>query len=213
MEKRSIDLRRELPPEIKAHDVMDAGGLNVGADSKSGACYVYFENLKVDPGETVSFDVKIRDKWNVNAYRIDSLRAKAADVLSRVSERKKYESVENMLKGLIDEVAQVENEQGPETLGERYVAFYRRQSERLDLIEQKIHRVEAALRPIDTTTKWGFDVKPPSMKTTWMIIYIILGFLAVVSLLFFLRWFGKTQAERLSASAEESEDRRETENR
>ncbi len=47
-----------------------------------------------------------------------------------------------------------------------------------------------ALRPQTSSTKYGFKAKPPSMKTTWLIIYVILGFLALMSLLFFLRWYG-----------------------
>ena len=38
-------------------------------------------------------------------------------------------------------------------------------------------------------------IQAPTPKTTWIIIYIILGFLAVVSLLFFARWFGRGRGE------------------
>jgi hypothetical protein len=57
--------------------------------------------------------------------------------------------------------------------------------------------VESALRPKPKSTRIGIPGKPPTMKSTWMIIYIILGFLAIMSLLFFLRWFGKTGAEKM----------------
>jgi hypothetical protein len=98
---------------------------------------------------------------------------------------------------MISDLKEMEKEAGPATLNDRYVAFYRDQSVRLDVIEQKVLRIESALRPKPKTTEYGFKAKPPSMKTTWLIIYIILGFLAIMSLLFFFRWFGKTNAERM----------------
>jgi len=196
-EARKVDVRRDLPPEIRIYDVLDAGGLEVGKDSKSGACYVHAKNVEIGADQEVSFDVKIRDKWNVNVPRVQSLKSSAGDILARVRLKEKYESLERTLLDLIDEIGEMEKEKGPDTLSEEYVAFYRGQAGRLGVIEQKINRIESALRPVEKTTKLGFNVKPPSMRTTWMIIYIILGFLAVMSLLFFLRWFGRTKAERM----------------
>jgi cytoskeletal protein RodZ len=56
--------------------------------------------------------------------------------------------------------------------------------------------VDAALKPFEP--KVGFSAPPPNPKTTWMIIWIILGFLAFLSLVFFFRWYSKTKAEKLT---------------
>jgi hypothetical protein len=211
--QRKIPLRRDLPPEIRADDVLDPGGLTVGTDFETGGAYVARE-LVLDPGETVVFDVQIRDKWNVNMPRAGQVREKAQEILGRVNLKPHFNSVAETLEGLIGELEALEQETGPEEFTTEYVAFYRDQAKRLDAIEEKIYRIEAATRPIDRTVKLGFPVKPPSMKTTWLIIYIILGFLGFVSLLFFLRWYGgRGQAERIAAGegggprAEEEADR------
>lgn len=188
-------LRRSLPSEIKVNDVLDTDGLELEIDSKSGICYVYKESLEIAPTGTVTFLVKIRDKWNINKPRVPSIMAKAADLLEVISTKGKYEEIEETLHGLIAELGGIEKEKGPGTLNAGYVAFYRDQAQRLDKIEIKINRILAALKPKSITSQLGFKAKAPSMKTTWMIIYIILGFLAVMSLLFFLRWYGKTQGE------------------
>jgi hypothetical protein len=197
---RKVPIRRELPPEIKAADILDSAGLEIGIDPKNGLCFVYKDDLEVGPATNVIFNVKIRDKWNVNAPRIPVLKASASNVLDRIAAKAKFASVEQTLKTLMGDLDQMALEQGPKELNEKYVAFYRNQAERLDVIEQKIARIEAALRPIEKTTKLGFGGKAPTMKTTWMIIYIILGFLAVMSLLFFLRWFGKSKSETMDSS-------------
>ena len=196
-ETKSIPVRRELPSEIKLEDILDTGGLESGQDAQKGICYVSGTAADVPPGKSVSFDVKIRDKWNVNGPRIVAVRSNATVVLSVVSLRGGFKSIEDTLNSLIVELDKMEKEAGPEELSDKYVAFYRYQSARLDLIDQKVMRVESALRTKPKGTKIGTKIKPPTIKSTWMIIYIILGFLAVMSLLFFLRWFGKSGAEKM----------------
>lgn len=190
-------LKRYLPPEIKFNDILDAGGLEIGVDRKKGACYLYKETVEIAPTSTVTFVVKIRDKWNINMSRIEPLKSKAGAILEIVTAKGAYHSIEEMLNNLITRLEEIEKESGPETLDDKYVAFYRRQADRIDIIEQKINRIRAALRPPLKTTQLGFRTKAPTMKTTWGIIYFILGFLTVMSLLFFLRWMGKTKEERM----------------
>ncbi|MCK5850855.1 MAG: hypothetical protein KAH23_08060, partial [Kiritimatiellae bacterium] len=208
-EKRKVPVRSELPLEIKASDIIDSAGLDVGKDARTGRCYVFKADVEIDPGKEVVFAVKIRDKWNINMPRIGKLRSTAEQLLIKVQAKGGFVSIVDILTDCIAGLDRVEKERGPTVLGPMYVSFYRRQTDRIDLIEKKINRIRAALRPPDSSTKLGFKAKPPSMKSTWLIIYIILGFLAVVSLLFFLRWFGKSQSEQLdSVSQGETEDDR-----
>jgi hypothetical protein len=200
LEAHSISIKRDLPPEIKVQDVLNGGGLEVGFDPKTETCYVFKENIKLDPGAVTNFDVTIRDKWNINQPRVGLLMAQATNLLALIADKETYRSVEQSLSGVIGDLERVGAETGPGTVGETYVAFYRGQADRLDEIEKRINRVESAIRPLVKTTKWGLGrIKPPSLKTTWLIIYIVLGFLAVMSLLFFLRWYGRSQAEKFEA--------------
>jgi len=192
--------RRDLPSEIGIADVLDGGGLEVGVDAHKGSCYVYQRDLQIGPGETVTYNIQIRDKWNVNAARLTRLRASISDVAERMTEKQKYVSVSKAMDELLGKIDTVAEEVVPQELNDGYIAFYREQGDRIDLIEQKFNRIESALARFARNSKWGVKrVKPPSPKTTWMIIYIILGFLALVSLLFFFRWFGRTKAEALDA--------------
>jgi hypothetical protein len=194
---REVSVRRNLPPEIGMNDVLDSGGLLVGVDAQTGAAYVYTNSVTVPPESTISFDVRIRDKWDINARRIDALHGVATNLLDKVAGGGKYESVEITLRQLADTLESLQAAAKPKELNDAYVAFFRKERERLEEVERKLNRIESILKPIQRNPRYGFDVEPPSSKTTWLIIYIILGFLAVVSLLFFLRWYGKTRAEKL----------------
>ncbi len=184
---RTVDVRREMPPEISIDDVLDAGGLAVRYDARERLTYVFKDDVEVPANDSVTFEVRIRDKWNVNADRIAFLHEKANALIVVTSGRDNIEAVENTLNGALETLGNVAKEVGPETLSPSYIAFYRRQADRLDDVERELNRVDSALKPLDT--KRGFDMPAPDKKTTWLIIYIILGFLALVSLLFFLRWY------------------------
>ena len=192
---RKVQLKRYLPAEIREHDVFDAGGLKMSTDQDRGLAYVYKEDVEIPPGETITFEVTIRDKWNINEPRIEDLLKVSRDTLTRVAARGKFDSIELALEDIIRALEQVDSETGPDTVDELYVAFYRDQANRLDALETQLNRIIMALPQIERTTKIGFKVKPPSAKTTWLIIYIIIGFLMALSIVFFFRWYGRTKAE------------------
>jgi hypothetical protein len=198
--RTDVSIHQELPAEVSVQDILDAGGLEVGRDSRTGNVYVYRDNLEIPAGETVTFQVKIRDQWNVNGPRIAALQAEAGELLKRVSQAGQFASVEALLQQQLAELDALAGAPGPTALSAAYVAFYRGQGRRLDEIEARIFRIQSVLRPAEKVRQWGFFTKAPTMRTTWLIIYAILGFLAVLTLLFSLRWMGRTKAEKISGS-------------
>jgi len=184
---REVPVRRDLPPEISVDDVISSDGLAVRYDSKTRTTYVFKDDVEVPPKGEVTFEVVINDKWNINGERMLFLQEKVNQLLVLTSGRENIEAVENTLKTALEALEDITKEVGPETLSPEYIAFYRRQADRLDDVERDLNRIDSALKPLDT--KRGFDIPAPDKKTTWLIIYIILGFLALVSLLFFLRWY------------------------
>jgi hypothetical protein len=199
--EREIPIHSDLPNEIKAEDIVDAGGMNVGKDAKTGRISVYRDKVKIPAGETVTFDVKIRDKWNINAERIAGLKTNALDLLEKMRAQKKFASLEKDVQDLVVWADTIAAEKGPAELSASYVAFYRDQSLRLRDLEEKLYRIESALRPVVAGNRWGFNPKPPSPKTTWMIIYTIIVFLGLLSLIFMLRWLGRSKADKFEGGA------------
>ena len=194
---RTVDIKRALPTEITSQDVLNADGLQITTDVKKGITYVVRDDVELKPEETLTYNVRIRDKWNINRPRCVKLRESASNLLVRVAEAGGHPSMEGMLTNAMAEISAIEREPTPTELNARYVAFFREQAERLDRIERRMYRVEAALRPVKKRTRVGFQMKPPSEKSTWLIIYIILGFLLIMSLVFYFRWYPKSKAERM----------------
>jgi len=186
---KTVQVKRDMPPEITVEDIIDPGGLQVRTDG--GLICVYLNDLQLQPAETRTFDVVIRDKWNINVPRIEHLRRKVARLEVEAKGPKSLAAVENTIAKAAADLETLAAEDVPTTLNAAYVAYFRRQAERLDTIEESLNRVEAALRRIEG--KRGFEIPAPDKRTTWLVIYAILGFLAVLSLLFFLRWFSRNE--------------------
>ncbi|MGQ9660795.1 MAG: hypothetical protein ACUVWX_00475 [Kiritimatiellia bacterium] len=193
-EKRKIPLRRDLPPEIGPLDVLEKGGLEVGVDEKTGRTYVHAKEVELDPGGVVTFNVRLRDRWDTNAPRFQALRQKAEDFRARLRDKEQFASIDQALAQIVRDLDAIASEPRPNAVDDQYIAFFRRQTERVNEVEQRLHRIESALRMVEARKLGVGSVKPPSAKTTWLIIYIVLGFLALISLLFFLRWYVRGEA-------------------
>ncbi len=188
---REANVRQVLPKEVIASDILDPADLDVST-TREGVVLAK-RKVEVEANSRVEFKVRIRDKWNINAPRIEYLHAKGEELKIITTGRKRIEAVANTIEKALSDLERIANEEGPTTFNAAYVAFYRRQANDLDGVEAALNRIEAAIRPLET--KKGFDIPAPDQKTTWIIIYSILGFLALVSLLFFLRWFVKSGSE------------------
>jgi len=191
---RTISVTSNLPREIQAQDVLDAGGMDVKKDPQTGNLLVVRDNVEIGPGQTAVFQVKVRDKWNINAPRIADLKTNAVELLNRVKQSGSFEPGVALLQEVVSDLERMSAERGPAALNERYVDFYRVQAVRLDENEAKIARVQSALRPAQYSPRGTFQPRPPTLRTTWLIIYIILGFLAVLTIVVSVRSLGRTKS-------------------
>lgn len=200
-EKRPIPVRHELPPEVKVTDIIDAGGLQVGIDNVKNVCYAYLaEPLELEPKGERIFDVKIKDPWVLPEGKVLRLETRVKEILNITREMDSYKSVTAQAQVILQAVEELKGRKGPDVVNEKYVAFARQQQMDVRALEGRIQRLEELFQPSEKPVKAGvpmMDVPRPDKRTTWVIIYIILGFLGIFSLLFFLRWFGKGKSEKI----------------
>jgi hypothetical protein len=207
-EKKAVPLRHEFPAEVKPTDIIDAGGLEIGFDSVIKVCYAYAETdpaapqeskVYLAPQESKVFDVKIRNPWGGATDWIPRLEARAKELSDAAKNTEVYTSVVHDIETVLNELAAAKSDKGPEAMNEDYVAFSRRKTETLRGLEARLMRLEELFQPHEKPLNIVapmLTIEKPNRQTTWMIIYIILGFLALVSLLFYVRWYGKSKAEK-----------------
>lgn len=198
-EKKKVPLRHEFPAEIKTTDVMDAGGLQIGVDTDKAICYAALEDIELAPGESKVFDVKIRDPWAGLSDLVPRLESRAQHILTLTKDMDSYKAVDAQARVILKDIEALKAKKGPGQVSPEYVAFARRQGEAVRELATRVQRLEELFQPREQPIKFGgpvMDVPRPDKRTTWIIIYIILGFLGVFSALFFLRWYGKGKAEK-----------------
>ena len=199
-EKKKEPLKRELPAEIKSTDVLDAGGLQVGVDAARNVCYVYADAVELAPQETKTFEVKVKNPWSGVQKKVQRLESRSEELLKLTKDSPDYKAVAGQAQELLKELAEAKGQKWPDAMNEQYVAFARHQNELLSGVEGRIMRLEELFQPREKPVKFGgpmMDVPRPDRRTTWVVIYIILGFLGFFSVFFFLRWYGRTKSEQL----------------
>lgn len=200
---RTNSIRRELPSEIKTPDVIDPGELKVGFDAAQNVCYVYREDIPLAPQESRVFDVKVSDPWAGIIERLPKLEGRAKDILAITADMESYKAVDAQARSILKDLEKIKGQKGPEAVNPEYVAFARQQAAEVRDVETRIQRLEELFQPREKPIKAGIpvmDVPRPDKRTTWVLIYIILGFLGAFSALFFIRWYGKGKAEKLGNS-------------
>lgn len=195
--KSNEPLRHEFPVEVKTTDITDAGGLKIAFDTARNVTYAYLEAVELAPQENKVFDVKVRDPWGGLADKLARTEKRANNVLVATKELDSYKSTEQAAKKILEDIKLLNAEKKPATINDDYVVFSRRQAEAARDLEAKVQRLEEVLQPSEKPLGIDVPVVPrPNKQTTWIIIYIVLGFLGLFSVLFFLRWFGKGASEK-----------------
>lgn len=191
---RALRVQRDLPGELRAEDVIDSGELSLAFDAAENTLYVYGEAVPFEAGETRTFEVRVRDRWAVTDQRMDALHARGTNLAAWVAAAGDFPSIQTRLDDVQDGIAALRREQPPETMGADYVAFFRRQHEELDRLERMMLSVEDLLNkrkdptpPILSKAKW-IEVEAPDRRTTWIIIYSILGLATLLAVAFYARW-------------------------
>ena len=195
-EKRTIPVRRDLPAEVMPDDVADAGGLEVGYDSAKQLTYVHSDGIELAPRETRLFEVRVKNKWAVNEAKVALLVERANRLLAVTRDAEGPEAVIQSIEAALKDLDALRQGGAAQAITPERVASFRDDLRKLNVVENRIFRLEQMLRTAQKQTLVELpNVPRPERRTTWVIIYSILIFLGVVSLLFFLRWYGRPKGE------------------
>ncbi len=209
--KRKVPFKSYLPKEVKPENIVDMGDLELAFDPTEGAYYVH-KNYELEPKETVSIEVEMQDVWRIAQEEIDGMRSEANRIVSVLTNTDYFERASYLKNSIESKLSQVEYTQrvsNPSPSG--YISDYR---ENVKLIESVRADLEAAKALMA-------EAKAVSPMLTWKIIIAVMGFLALVGLIFFFIWqrqiksvaeltadyAGAQDASRMTGSPEREERR------
>src|SRR3989338_4481064 len=194
-------VRTFLPKEVKEKDVKDSGGLEIDYDNEQAAFFVYKNDVPLAPGETKTFEIVLDDVWLVPDEKIDNFRERTATVLKHLEGTVYYESADVISKtiyGRLDEVRSTQND--PNVSRQQHIAYHRDNLRIMDEILTDIEKLEKMLVAvggppnIDLMEKSDINLKAPTSKTTWVIIFAVLTFILILGGAFYLTWQGQVKS-------------------
>jgi len=212
----TVPLKYYLPSEVKPQDIVDKAGLKVGYDYQKDEHYIYNDGVLLRPSESKKFVVTVKDVWAIPAKQIDILKEhtnKLLEFLAQTEYKSMAQSLtENILAGLNDILNSQEDKN---VTVQMHIGNYRKNLKKLEDIRGDIAGLDnlftqaggsigdmlknngslPGARGAELISKSIFRGKAPDVATSWNIIWTIVGFLGIMSFLFFILWWGQVRAE------------------
>jgi len=84
-ETQEVEVRADLPKELKERDVISSDGLEVGFDTEKGSLFVAGKVL-LQPAETTIYKIKVRDAWVIPEKQITEIRRQISEIRGQRTE-------------------------------------------------------------------------------------------------------------------------------
>lgn len=211
---QTVPVKIYLPQEVKPTNIIDNGGLNIDFDSQNSLFYVYKNDLELKPSETRIFEVEIDDIWIIPKFEMDGIKTRA-DNLAAAFKNTDYSDQASGLaqttSALIEEINKTQVDEGVSR--SQHIGIYRTNVKSLAKIKERIVDLEKILQdaesgPLtpDIFSKSKFKSKVPTKTATWLIIFSVIIFIGLLSLVFFFTWYqqSKISTRVISEAKEES---------
>lgn len=210
----TMRVRSLLPKDITANDVVEKLDFNLLFSEEENR-YLVEKESQFEPNEKKSFEIILRDIWYIPKTELDFIKKQSEKLMQHFTQSA-YEAFAKQstdyLNEMIDSIARLQEEiAGSSAIEERIRAFILN-SERLELAKKKIKELQDLLlevplkRQLNEFDKIREAVKElskvvdilrlgftPDLSTTWWIILGIIGFLFILSAIFYVTWLVKLQ--------------------
>mgnify|MGYP001553809201 CR=1 FL=1 len=164
--------------------------------------YYVFKEVTLEPNQSVLYQVTVDDIWNIDSELLDELQNRATTAAEKLSDTEYAEVAARLAERVEENIRRIRRDQDLNQLGtvspERHITAYHTNKIMLQYVDEDVadledylHRKGSSLM-IDRTPK----TMPPSLGTIWKVIFILIGFVGVVSLVSFLIWSGQLRKIR-----------------
>lgn len=224
-DEKAIPIRVEIPPPLadKGDVLRVPSELELKYDSETSTFYVEAREvemvingekqkrkaIKLKPKDVKTFVVELNDVWYIPDGEMKTLRDRAEMAMARL-EGSEYESKgEGLTEEIHKRLNNIDKFQTDDTISkEEYIVGYRYNKDRLKQIRGDIETLEsyvdaAGARPTPDNPEEQL-VDPLSRTATWLVIFIILTFLGILSGAFYFVWHKRARSDQSLAEAQGS---------
>ncbi len=229
--KQSVDVKYILPQEVAPRYVVDRGDLEMGYDFAKQSFYVYKDKVELAPSETKIFTIKIMDIWQIPAVELDALRGHTNNLMLLLKGTEYFVQAKAMADKIMQSLAEVKQTQALKVAPNEHIAYYRKNLSLIDEVKKAINQLEKLTNQsgasagvtikeaeverggglkvkrargyegIDYIVESIFKGKAPTVATTWKIIYSILIFIGVLTIVFFSLWYTQAKSSKKQEDA------------
>lgn len=185
---QTVPIKVYLPVEVKPEDVINKNDLEIAYDTQQGSYYVFGE-YQIKPKEMLEKEVEIQDIWVIEDVEIAGLRKEARDVFRGFEKTAYAERAAAMHKGVEKKLQEIE--------GMMKFAAASNPAQHISDYRYCLSLVAAVRSDLVAAKTLLAEVAPAgAAKLSWKIIVFIIGFLAILSMGFFLIWQYQARMEK-----------------
>ena len=200
---QTMPVKIDLPQEVKPEDILEKGELEVQYDDQRSIYFLFNKEISLKPLETRVFNILVRNVWVIPAAKTDELRSYTNMILGKLKSGEYYETGKKLADGIFEKLDSIVAKQKDETLGQKQrIGAYRVNMLAIDQIKEDIAKMEKILTfqggpPVpEMLQESKVKSDAPSTKTTWLIIFSIIVFIALLGTQFFFTWHRRAAAEK-----------------
>jgi hypothetical protein len=192
---QKVQVKYDLPGEVKPKDIVDLGGLDLEYDSARSIHYVYKTDLELVPGEVRVFEVDVEDIWLVGQDKIADLKGRVDQILARLEQTPYYSKAKEISDTIYPKLNDILTSQADDAVSrERHIGIYRQNLEVLAQVKEDIARMEKILVTAggppspEMLAKTKIKADEPNKTMTWIIIFVIIIFTGLLAGVLFFSW-------------------------
>jgi hypothetical protein len=206
---KTTSVKVNLPLEVRPKDIMDLGGLDLEYDPEKAIYYVYKSELELGPAEVRFFEVEVEDIWMVPEEKLSNFKKHTDSILTYLEETDYYDQGKDIADTIYARLEQIRSLQMDDTLSQQqHIGMYRQNLITIEKIKEDIAKMEKILvtagGPLAPEMLADKEItsEAPSETMTWLVIFIIIIFIALLAGILFFTWqrqSGLTKGEILAS--------------
>jgi hypothetical protein len=206
---QTVPIKIYLPKEVIPDDIIEMGELKVGYDSNRGVYYAYSDGVELKPQETRVFEVLLEDVWKIKTPEIKKLKDHTALALKHLETTPHFANAKAIVDSIDRRLNEIDVKQNDMSISrEEHIGAYRVNLLTMDQIKQDITVLEKMLQTsgappsIEFLKDTVFEKKEDIDRiTAWRLIFAIIGFVAVLGIAFYLKWFLAIRSKNPASTA------------
>ena len=192
---QTTEVKRYLPVEVAPKDILDLDGLTLEYDTQKSLYYAYQKEVQLQPSEVRVFEIEVNDIWLIPDKDIDDLKNRTDSILAKLEDTEYYFKAKQLADDIYSNLTEIESSQSDDLLGrDQHIGVYRQNLTVLETVKEDVQRMEKILVTAggppapEMLAKTKIKADSPSKTMTWIVIFIIIIFIGLLTAVLFFTW-------------------------